>query len=83
MEVTCNSFNNSDVFVLSSKWHLRANRGKGLVYKYTKEASTHVEVPAIETVAMTLCDGYTCLGDVCNLLSDILNLGRKETENVE
>lgn len=78
----CNSFKDSDILVLSSKWHLRPNRGEGLVYQYSKESSSHVGVTAFETVAITLCDGYTCLGDVRNLLSDTLNLGLEEAEKV-
>lgn len=72
----------SDVYVLSPKWHLRPNNGEGLVYAFTLDDSKQLFVSAIEAVAIALCDGNNRLDEVISLLSEIVTLSRREARQI-
>jgi len=68
----------NEVVVLSQEWHLRPNRGGGLVYRFSQAESKHIRLPAYETVALALCDGHMRLDEISNLVSQMLDLSGKE-----
>lgn len=58
---------------LSSRWHLRANRGNGLVYRFSTDESRMVGLNMPEAVLLSLCNGLRSGMQVRELAAKLLD----------
>jgi radical SAM protein with 4Fe4S-binding SPASM domain len=77
-----NTFDDSDIYVFSSDWHLRPNHGKGLVYRFSPDESAMVMLHAEEGVALAFLDGYTNLGELVDYLQRALSIEEERAREI-
>lgn len=64
--------------VLSARWHLRPNKGNGLVYRFSTDESRMVALNMPEAILLSLCNGLRTVPQIHSLAAKILECGEQE-----
>lgn len=66
--------------VLSPRWHLRANKGGGLVYRFSTDESRLVAMNMPEAILISLCNGFRTEQKIISLAAKMLESPLSEME---
>lgn len=65
---------------LSPRWHLRPNKGNGLVYRFSTDESRLVVVTMPEAILLSLCNGFRTETGIISLAAKVLECTPAEME---
>ncbi|MFW2440639.1 MAG: radical SAM protein [Arenicellales bacterium] len=72
----------SDIPVISTKWHIRTNSDGGIAYRFSIDEYLIINLSGYETVALTLCDGQLTIGTIKSRLKHALSLTNDEAGEI-